>query len=54
MHATVYPSAACPACRRLLFQVQTVTARQVHDLLQQQPDKYVVIDVRNKDEQQVG
>lgn len=36
------------------LQVPTVTAQQAHELLQQQPDRYVLIDVRNKEEQRVS
>jgi hypothetical protein len=35
------------------MQVRTVTAKEAQALLQQQPGGYVLVDVRNQDEQQV-
>lgn len=37
-----------------LLQVPNVTVQQAQKLFQQQPDKYVFVDVRNKDEREVS
>lgn len=36
------------------MQVPTVTASEAAQLLQEQPEQYVLVDVRNREEQQVG